>query len=100
VPSEDLHRQKNPRETREITDEMAVFKQHDQIMGRLYDINEATSDLAAIMDQWHPGSIPDRMPPTALVNLRSKQYDAVAKDLSAWLSETRRKGGAHEETNT
>ena len=73
--------------------ELAVFKQHDEIMGRLYDINEATSDLAAIMDEWHPGSIPDRMPPTALVNLLSKQYDAFAKDLSALLSELR-KGGA------
>jgi hypothetical protein len=85
---------KYPKETREITaEEMAVFKQHDEILGRLYDLTEATSDLATIMDDWHPGSIPDRMPPTALVNLLSKQYDAFAKDLSAWLSETRKGGG-------
>jgi len=67
--------EKSDQQEAKTDEEMAVFKQHDEIIGRLLDINDATSDLAAIMD------------------LLSQQYDAFAKDLSAWLSEMR-KGGA------
>jgi hypothetical protein len=76
--------------------EMARLMKIDEVMGKLFDINEATSDLASIMNEWHPSGVPTEsnlMPPTALVNLLSDQYEAFAEYLNDALLALK-KGGA------
>src|SRR4030095_6294389 len=68
----------------------------DDVMGQLFPINEARSDLAWIMNDWNPSGVATEshlMPPTALVNLLSEQYEAFAIYLNDALLELR-KGGA------
>jgi len=52
-----------------------------------------TVHLAFILEEWHPGLIPDEMPPSRLVRLLSDQYEKVFEDLEADL-DALRKGGA------